>query len=245
MQGESEYKACCGKFKSLGDGLQCDYIADDGYIFNFYLRNEPVPHKWIDISFYLMHARLLHMFANFEDVGHLVKMNKFFVAVKLVLEVYSLPTRVGIHGVISNINRGVHLCVLQEDVTEKKADKVRGSVKASVLKGDSRASNLIGASCFNWKPFYMMSHSAEEVTKSKHKKLVCSHLLKQKYPYKFLRLNLSHEYNFDMNNNDIADQLQLVYHIMRFQSNQKWWWYLWLWGVEVTVVNSYKIMTQY
>ena len=32
---------------------------------------------------------------------------------------------------------------------------------------------------------------------------------------------------------------------MRFQRNQKWWWALWLWGVEVTVVNAYKMMTRY
>ena len=40
------------------------------------------------------------MFADFEDVGHLVKMENLSVAVKLELESYSLPTRVGIHGVI-------------------------------------------------------------------------------------------------------------------------------------------------
>ena len=31
MQGKSEYKVRCGKFKRLGDGLQCDCLADDGY----------------------------------------------------------------------------------------------------------------------------------------------------------------------------------------------------------------------
>ena len=69
-----------------------------------------------------MNSRLLHMFANFEDVGHLVNMENFFVAVKLALESYSLPTRVGIHDVIFKNNRGVHPCVIQEDATRKKAD---------------------------------------------------------------------------------------------------------------------------
>ena len=245
MQGKSEYKTRCGKFKRLGDGLQCDCIADDGFTYDFYFRNEPVPQKWLDKGFCPMHARLLHMFANFKDVGHLIKMDNLFVAVKLALEAYSLPTRVGIHGVIRKSNRGVPPCVLQEDATGKKADKVRGTVLAAVLKGDGRASNLIVSSCFDQKPFYMLSHSAEEVTWVEHEKLVYSHLLKRNVPYKFLRLNLSHEYNFEMNDNDIADQLRLVYRIMRFQRNQKWWWALWLWGVEVTVVNAYKMMTRY
>ena len=48
------------------------------------------------------------MFATFEDVRHLVKMENFFVAVKLALELYSLLTRVGIHGVVRKKNRGVH-----------------------------------------------------------------------------------------------------------------------------------------
>ena len=36
-----------------------------------------------------------------------------------------------------------------------------------------------------------------------------------------------------MNDNDVADQLCLVYRIMRFQRNIKWWWALFLWGYEV------------
>ncbi len=48
-----------------------------------------------------------------------------------------------------------------------------------------------------------------------------------------------------MNDNDIADQLRLVYRIMRFQRNNKWWWALFLWGYEVSMVNSYVAMKQY
>ena len=86
------------------------------------------------------------MLANFEDVGHILNMDNFFVAVKLALESYSLPIRVGIHGAIRKNNRGVHPCVFQEDATGKKADKVRGTVRTAMLKGDSRASNLIVSS---------------------------------------------------------------------------------------------------
>jgi hypothetical protein len=48
MQGKSEYKTRCGKYKRIGDGIQADCIADDGYTGDFYFRNEPVDKKWTD-----------------------------------------------------------------------------------------------------------------------------------------------------------------------------------------------------
>lgn len=51
MQDKSEFKCRCGKFERLGDGLQTDAIADDGYTYDFYFRNEPVPKKWLDAGF--------------------------------------------------------------------------------------------------------------------------------------------------------------------------------------------------
>ena len=68
----------------------------------------------------------------------------------------------------------------------------------------------------------MLLHSAEEVIWVKHEKLVYSHLLKRNVPYNFLCLKFLHKYNFEMNDNDIVDQLRLVYHIICSQRNQKW-----------------------
>eukprot|EP00957_Ditylum_brightwellii_P103697 7900173-Ditylum_brightwellii.AAC.1 len=62
MQGWSDYKVQCNKHKRIGDGLQAECIADDGYTWDFYLRNEPVPKKWTDMGLFAMHAHLLHMF---------------------------------------------------------------------------------------------------------------------------------------------------------------------------------------
>ncbi len=49
---------------------------------------------------------------------------------------------------------GFHQC----KVKEKRADAVHDTIKAAVLKNDSCSSNLIIASCYNQKPFYMISH---------------------------------------------------------------------------------------
>ncbi len=100
-----------------------------------------------------MHAHLLHMFEKFRDVGHYCKMDNLFMSVNLAREAYALPTRVLIHGVIWKSKRGVPECVIQEEKTGKASDKVRGTVKAAVLKGDGKSNNLIIASCYDQKPF--------------------------------------------------------------------------------------------
>ena len=56
---------------------------------------------------------------------------------------------------------------------------------------------------------------------------------------------MSNKYNFEMNDNDVADQYRLVYMMQRFQRNQKWWWALWLWGMEVSLVNAFMMMRRY
>jgi hypothetical protein len=112
---------------------------------------------------------------------------------------------------------------MQEEKTGRAADQARGTVKAAVLKGDSWSSDLIVASCYNQKPFYMISHSCENMSLTLVMKKVWSSNLKKSVDYSFLRWILSNDYNFEMNDNDIADQLQLVYCIMRFQRNNKWW----------------------
>jgi hypothetical protein len=111
-------------------------------------------------------------------------------------------------------------------------------MKAAVLKGDSQSSNLVVASCYDQKPFYMISHSCDSVTWVPVTKKVWSSSLKMSVDYSFLRGNLSDDYNYEMNNNDVEDQLHLVYRIMRFQRNVKWWWALFSWGYKVSLVNS-------
>ncbi len=91
----------------------------------------------------------------------------------------------------------------------------------------------------------MISHSCESFTWTTITKKVWSTALKTNIDFSFLRWNLSDGYNFEMNDNDVADQLCLVYWIMRFQRNIKWWWALFLWGYEVSLVNSYVSYKRY
>ncbi len=69
MNGKSEYKSRCRKFKQLGDGLQGDCIADDGYMWDFYFWNEPCDPELLAEGYCPMHCRLLHMFMNLHESG--------------------------------------------------------------------------------------------------------------------------------------------------------------------------------
>ena len=63
--------------------------------------------------------------------------------------------------------------------------------------------------------------------------------------HKFLRWSLSDNYNHEMNDNDIADQLRLVYRCLRFMRNTKWWWCEFLFVSETSLVNAYLVMKKY
>ncbi len=128
-----------------------------------------------------------------------------------------------VHGFIRKSKRGVPKCVIQEEKTGKAADSAQGTVKIAVLKGDGKSKDLIVSSCYDQKPFYMLSHSIEKVTWIEKQKKVYSVALKKSINFKFLRFNLSDDYNFEMNDTAVADQLRFVYRMMRFQRNMKWW----------------------
>ena len=108
-----------------------------------------------------MHCRLVHMFQNLRESGHGCKMDNLFNSVKLAQAAFRLPKPVLIHGVLRKSGRGCPPCVFQEEKTGKAAEAARGTVKAAVLKGDSRPHDLVIALCYNQKPFYMISHRRE------------------------------------------------------------------------------------
>ena len=245
MQGKSIHKTRCGKYKRLGDGIQCDAIADDGYTYDFYFRSEPVDKKWLSMGLSCTHARLMHMYSKLKDVGHENKMDNLFNSVNLARHTYSLPQKVKIHGVIRKSGRGVPACVFQEDVKGKEADARRGTVKVALLKGDTKSSDLIVASCFDQKPFYTITHSDTEVSWIEVTRQLWSTVLRRNVLHTFLCWSLEDEYNYEMNDNDIADQLRLVYRIQRFQRNYKWWWALWVWAIEITIVNAYMMYRRF
>ena len=100
MQSQSMYKTRCRKYKRIGDGIQTDAIADDGYTWDFYFRNEPVPKKWLDMGLIPMHGRLLHMFENFHDNHHFVNMDNLLNSVLFTVAAENCNAKVKTQGML-------------------------------------------------------------------------------------------------------------------------------------------------
>ena len=256
MQGKCLYKSRCGKFKRVGDGLQADCLADDGYTFDFYFRNEPVDEQWVQMGLAPLHCRLMHMFSRLEDDGHECNMDNLYNSVNFARAAYNLEVvdkdgnsikkRVKTQGVVRASGRGVPPSVRQEVPKGKAAQEAaKGTTKLAVLKGDTKSSNLLIGSCYDQRPFYMLSNAASSVGWVEKSKKVYSHELKKEVDFKFLRWSLSDNYNFEMNDNDIADQYRLVYRCLRFQRNTKWWWAEFLYVWETSITNAYHMMCRY
>ena len=257
MRGKSQYKTRCGKFKRIGDGLQADCLADDGYTFDFYFRNEPVDAEWKEMGLSPLHCRLMHMFCRLKDDGHVCNMDNLYNSVNFARAAYSLEVpqgegedpvrkRVKTQGVIRASGRGVPKLVKQEIPKKKSAlDAARGTTKVAVLKGDPMSDDLLVGSCVDQKCFYMISTAAEFIDWVTKEKKIYSEAAGEEVVHQFLRWSLSDEYNQEMNDNDIADQLRLVYRCLRFMRNTKWWWceFLFIW--ETSLVNSYLSMKRY
>ena len=175
------------------------------------------------------------MFCRLIDDGHECNMDNLYNSVKFARAAWSLEVpqsegaprrkRIKTQGVIRATGRGVPPLVKQDIPKTKLAPKAaRGTTIVAVLKDDPMSEHLIVASCVDQKPFYMLSMAAETIDWVVKEKMMYSHAKKKEVPHKFLRWSLSDNYNHEMNDNDIADQLRLVYRALCFMRNNKWWW---------------------
>ena len=59
------------------------------------------------------------------------------------------------------------------------------------------------------------------------------------------RLNVIDDYNNNMNNADIADQLRGTYRWDTFMRKRKWWWSIMFWCLEMLQTNAYVCYKKY
>jgi len=164
------------------------------------------------------------------------------MSVKLYTAAYSGKNQVQIHGVVRRTCRGVPACVLQEfQKNSKEADKVRGTIKAAVLEGDSSCPSLICMSYYDAKDVYFMSTAVTEIKWVLKERSVYDKNAQKLVKLTFMRPEIVDDYNNGMNKVNQADQLQGSYRCDLWTHNRKWWWSIWLWGIQIILVNAYVI----
>jgi hypothetical protein len=153
---------------------------------------------------------------------------------------YTGKNQVKIHGVVCESGRGAPGCVLQE--TKKnlaEAALVRRTIKAAVLEGSPSCPKVCFLSFYENKDVYIMSTSCTEMKWEEKTRKVYNKETKKVVDFKYLHHQMIDDYNNFMNKVDQADQLWSTYRCDHWTRTRKWWWAIWLWGVQVLLVNVY------
>ena len=150
------------------------------------------------------------------------------------------------YGVTRVEGRGIPKCVKQQEETTKIGiAQHRGTLKVAVLKGDPSMPSLIAASLYDVKPFYFLSNQCEKLQWIKMTRKVWHRGQNKKVDLDYFRLNIIDEYNNNMNNVDVADQLRVVYRFDRWMRKRKWWWSIFFWSFELLLTNAYVLYKKY
>ncbi len=94
-------------------------------------------------------------------------------------------------------------------------------------------------SFYDAKDVYFMSTSATEIKWAEKERHVYNKEAQKVVSMKFLRPKIVDNYNNGMNKVDQADQLRSSYGFDLWTRKRKWWWAIWLWGIQVSLVNSF------
>ena len=241
FQGMSKLKSRI-KYKKTGDGFQCDSICSNGYTITFFFRHQPAPKKYIEKGYSPLHSRIMFMFDQLKNKHHSIFMDNLYMSATFARNAFISDNKIKIHGVTRTDKRGLPKCIMQIEVqNEKIADELRNTVKVAVLEGDSKVQDLIAISFYDSKPVYFLSTVIPDVKWSLVSKKIFSQSLHRKVLLPFLRPNFVDKYNMDMNSVDRADHLRTNYCMGQGLRQRKWWWSIFIWGMDVAVVNAYLI----
>ena len=228
-------------YKKEGDGFQCDALCDDGFTYTVYFRNEPSPNKYTRQGYSPLHARCLWIFDQLTQKHHRVWVDNLYMSARFAKGCYVHDKSVLVAGVSRIKDRGIPKCVLQEPVKKQQLATTRGTMKAAVLEGDSNCPELVAVSIYDNKPVHFLTMSCDSIAWVEKKRNVWNPIARKMDEVKYLRVNINNDYNYKMNNVDIADQLRNNYKMDRWLRQKKWWWSIYLWGQGVLLTNAYLV----
>ena len=149
-----------------GDRFQCHCIADDGYTFPVYFRNQPAPKKWLDEGYSPLHSRCMALFDYFMEEHHQVRFDNLYMSAKFALESFQHRKKTMIEGVSWLSNCEVPTQIHQQEVTTRaRIDAVKGTVKACVLEGVPALYScpLVVCSIYDTKPVHFFSMCCDKI----------------------------------------------------------------------------------
>jgi len=157
----------------------------------------------------------------------------------LLVEAFIGKNQIMTHGVARKPGRGVPDFVIQQEVKKNQESTVRGTTKAGVLEGDPKCPDIVAFSYYDSKPVNFVSTACTTLDWTEKSRKVFDVDAGAYVTMKFLHPNVTDEYNNGMNNVDQADQLRGTYCFDRWM--RKWWWSIWMWGVQVLLTNAYVL----
>jgi len=228
-------------YKKEGDGFQADCICEKGFTYTFYYRNVSAPKKYLKRKCSPLHSRVLFMFDQLPCKNVIVGLDNLYISARFCREALIGKNKVMVHGVCRKEGRGIPPCVLQKEVKRAEQAAVRGKTKAAVLEGDPDCTDLVAFSVYDTKPVHFLSTACTTLQWKEITKKVYDKDAGMNVAMKFLCTELQDDYNHMMNHVDRADQLRGSYRVDKWIRNRKWWWSMWLWGLETLLVNAYVL----
>ena len=103
------------------------------------------------------------LFDDVTDEYHECGVDNLYMSAKFCRDAYNHTKKIKLHGVTRNSGRGLPASIMQEELhNRKEQEKVRGTVIAAELVGDSKRPSLIAVSVYDTKPVNFLSMSVEK-----------------------------------------------------------------------------------
>jgi len=202
----------------------------------------PAPKKYLDKGLSPLHFRCLFLLDQLKDKHHVCGVDNLYTSARFFCEAFTQKNQVLCHGVARKSGRGLPKCVIQEEPKRKtQQDQMRGTTKAAVLTDDLEIKDLVAFSVYVTKLVHFLSMACTGLKWIEKRKKVFERESSTNVSVAFLRPEVTDLYNNGMNNVDIADQLRGTYQFNHWMRKCKWWWSIWMWGVQVLLVNAYVL----
>ena len=127
---------------------------------------------------------------------HECGVDNLYMSAKFCIYAYTHPKKINLHVVTRKSGRGLPSTIMKQELQNKaEQEKVRGTVLAAELVGDSKCPSLIAVSVYDTKPVHFLSMKADSIKWEDKPRPVYDIYIGQMSTMKFLRLDVNDDYN--------------------------------------------------